>query len=859
MDEIEKKSPLVYFIARNMTMHKWLRWCWTTALVMALPWASPAQIVINEVLADNGAAVRNGEGYPKSYVELYNPTANSVNLEGWYLTNNTNVNERFKYAFPPGTVIQPFEFLVVWCHKITNGPGLYTGFDLKKATDEVGLYRGPTNAPTLVDYVRFGFQIEDLSISRYPDGSGSWQLTTPTPAADNAVPIPLGTPRALLFNEWLANTPVTDDWFEIFNPATNPPVNMAGLVIQDNGEAAKQKVIPPLSFISSNGFQLFIANDNGSARAPANECNFRLGGDAGDFLLLLPYSGATAAEAIHRIIIEPRQPENVSDGLLPDGNTNNLVRFVVNRSTPGKSNFQLITNIVINEILAHTDPPLMDAIEFYNLTSEPYVLDHYYLSNSEDNPRKYQFPTNTIVPPFGFLVVYEKDFNPDGTGNFPSFTLNSARGDQVVVCSANSRGGALTGYRLSKAFDATANGVSLGRHVKTDGKTDYVPMSRLSLGTSVTANDPPEMITVFVTGRGETNPYPMVGPIVISEIMYHPPDIISGTNRLDDSLNEYIELTNLASTNVPLFTPTEATNRWRLNGGIEYTFPSGVVLPARSSLLVVNFDPSTNAAQLAAFKAKYNIPADFNRIYGPYGGKLANSTMLIELIRPDFAQRPPHPDAGYVPQLLVEKVRYEDQAPWPTNAVDGGGNALHRIAGLYANDETSWYGGPPTPGVYFAANPPSITQPPQSQTVLQGGVATFAVTASGDAPLAYQWWFNGAILGGKTNTSLVLSNVQPANAGTYLVTVSNATAVVTSAPATLTVVTAPIIPPPQPVGGGMLQLTINTASGFTYEVQGSLNLSNWTTLATYSNTGSQVNFSMPMTNGWLFLRARVRP
>jgi hypothetical protein len=384
-------------------------------------------------------------------------------------------------------------------------------------------------------------------------------------------------------------------------------------------------------------------------------------------------------------------------------------------------------------------------------------------------------------------------------------------------------------------------------------------MSRLSLGTSVTASDPPEMMSVFITGRGETNPYPLVGPIIISEIMYHPPDIIEGTNRLDDALNEYIELTNLASTNVPLFTPTEATNRWRLNGGIEYTFPTGVVLPARSSLLVVNFDPATNLTQLAAFKAKYNIPANFDRIYGPYKGKLANSTMLIELIRPDFAQRPPHPDAGYVPQLLVEKVRYEDQAPWPTNFVDGGGNSLHRIAPLYANDETSWLGAPPSPGVFFAANPPSIVQPPQNQTVLQGGTAAFGVSATGDAPLAYQWWFNGATLSGHTSASLVISNVQPANAGTYWVTVSNATATVTSAPATLTVVTAPVLPPPQKNGQGALQLVFNTAAGFNYDIQGSLNLSNWTTLATYSNAGAQVTFTLPITNGWLFLRTRVRP
>ena len=49
---------------------------------------------------------------------------------------------------------------------------------------------------------------------------------------------------------------------------------------------------------------------------------------------------------------------------------------------------------------------------------------------------------------------------------------------------------------------------------------------------------------------------------------------------------------------------------------------------------------------------------------------------------------------------------------------------------------------------------PSITSQPQSRTNTCGVTATFSLAATGDAPLTYQWRFNGANLSGATGTSL---------------------------------------------------------------------------------------------------------
>jgi hypothetical protein len=86
---------------------------------------------------------------------------------------------------------------------------------------------------------------------------------------------------------------------------------------------------------------------------------------------------------------------------------------------------------------------------------------------------------------------------------------------------------------------------------------------------------------------------------------------------------------------------------------------------------------------------------------------------------------------------------------------------------------------------------PSITAHPSSQTVNQGSAVTFSVTASGTAPLAYQWRKNGVDISNATSSSYSLSNVQPSDAGGYSAYVSNSWGNATSNTATLTVNFAP--------------------------------------------------------------------
>lgn len=112
--------------------------------------------------------------------------------------------------------------------------------------------------------------------------------------------------------------------------------------------------------------------------------------------------------------------------------------------------------------------------------------------------------------------------------------------------------------------------------------------------------------------------------------------------------------------------------------------------------------------------------------------------------------------------------------------------------------------------------PPTITGQPTAVALNLGQSATLSVTATGTAPLGYQWRRNGILIAGGTSDSLTLSGVQAGSAGTYTVTVTNAFGTAVSAAANVAVNTPPVItlqPGPQAtVAGGAANYSV-VASG----------------------------------------------
>lgn len=334
--------------------------------------------------------------------------------------------------------------------------------------------------------------------------------------------------------------------------------------------------------------------------------------------------------------------------------------------SPGRPDPEPAPTVVLNEIMAHTDyaDPLHpeydsnDWIELYNPTASAVTLTSWYLSDDAANLKKWAIPPVTIRAGNWLSFDEVTGFHQPITNGFG---LNKAGEELFLAC--------LPGTAQDRVVDA----------VKFKGQAPDVSLGRYPDGA-------PQWRALMPT-RDRANRLAPVG-LVISEFMYHPPDL--GPNQLDNTSDEFVELFNPTPSAVNLF---DTNGVWRLDGAVEFEFPTNTALAPGACLLVVSFDPADGSA-LAAFQSRYAITNLDVPILGPYQDKLANSSERLALERPQLPDQPGDP-YSYV---IVDEVIYGDQAPWPP-AADGAGSSLHRRSLVASgNDPANWLAAAPTPG-----------------------------------------------------------------------------------------------------------------------------------------------------------------
>jgi len=750
-------------------------------------------VILSEVFTKN-ESFTNASGQSVDWVELFNPSTNAVDISNLSLTDDLSRPRR--WVFPQGAAIAPGGHYVVEFDDSEPYSPFNAGFELSADSGAVYLFHRPSVGGALLDSVVYGVQVADLALGRATPGqNNSWTLTAPTRGSGN-VTVPLGDPTALRINEWLPNSAAgEDDWFEIYNPGPRP-VSFAGLFLTDDQSNPLKHFIRPLSFIGAGpeAWVQFIADNN--TAAGGDHVNFQLAATEGIGL----YRFFNNALSTVDVVTYTNAQSGVSYGRLPDGATN-FTAFPDSVSPEEANWLPLANSVVISEALTRATPPLGQSIELRNPSDVDVAIGGWFLSNARKDLQRFQIPPGTVLAARGYVVFNEAQFNPTADDVAPSFALNSFKDDEIFLSVADANG-ALTGYRANVKFGPAADGVSFGRHEKSSGD-DFVAQS---------ARTP-----------GATNAYPLVGPLVINEIHYHPPD--AGTN--DNTLDEFIEIHNPTASPVAAYDLAHPTNTWRLRDAVDFNFPPGVIIPEYNYALVVSFDPATNAPALAAFRTKHGLDNSVV-ILGPWSGKLDNSSDAVELKRPD-APVASGPDAGLVPYILVERVKYSDRAPWPSAAdgnTNGTGFSLQRMIALdYGNDPVNWIAGVPTPGGetgFSGGQVPTITSAPGDLVVAGGSNVIFSVGAAGAAPLSYQWRRNGAAISGATNSVLIILNAQATNAGLYSVLVANQWGVALGGPARLSVQAPPLIaqqPQSRTVIAGSNTTFIVTASGGALQYQ----------------------------------------
>ncbi len=615
--------------------------------------------ILNEIVARSAAG--------PDWVELFNPTGATFDLSGMSL--GKEMTQPGQWVFPSGTTIAASGFLVVRFDgqqpaSVATSTNLNAGLSLDGNGDGVFLFNA-VGQP--VDSVSFGFQVRDFSIGR--SGSGWELLATPTPGQPNASAAVSGSADGLRINEWMADQTGGNDWFELFNTASSP-VRLSGLYLTDDLSSVgkTQMTVAPLSFIGARSWVVWIAD--GDTHQGPNHAAFSLDAD-GEAIRLY----ATNFDAIDTVYFGAQTP-GTSEGRLPDGGNNQVVFGV---STRGESNYLPLSDAVVNEVLAASALPFEDAIELYNPGDQPRSIGGWYLSDDAGDFKKFEIPAGIVLPARGYAVFYENQFNGGGGSQVP-FALDAGRGDSVFLSAADAAGN-LTGYRAQVSFGPSEAGISYGRFLTSAGE-EFVPLSAHTFGA-----DSAQTVQDFRAGTGQTNAYAAVGPVVINEVMYHPATEVAGL--------ECIELYNSGAQAVPLFDPQNPANRWRLRSAVDFDFPGDFTLGPGATVLVVSFDPVTDAAARAQFEAYYGLSTPVTMV-GPFQGKLDNSGETIELLKPLPPPAAPDPDAGYVPYVLVDHVSYLPGPPWPA-AADGMGESLQRVdASAYGNDPVNWTAAAPS-------------------------------------------------------------------------------------------------------------------------------------------------------------------
>ena len=131
-------------------------------------------IVISEFMASNIKALPDGDGYFSDWIEIYNPSGTTINLDGWYLTDDDA--NLIKWQFPDGLDIKAGEFLIVFASDKTyeNNPynypyldsgGYYhTNFSLDKDPGEYLALVAPDGITVIHEYApAFPAQLTDVS------------------------------------------------------------------------------------------------------------------------------------------------------------------------------------------------------------------------------------------------------------------------------------------------------------------------------------------------------------------------------------------------------------------------------------------------------------------------------------------------------------------------------------------------------------------------------------------------------------------------------------------------------------------------------------------------------------------------
>lgn len=441
-------------------------------------------VVINEICLANKSIIATDSGDYPDYIELYNK-GETFNLADFGLANDTQNSKVYSFG---DFVFESGSYLIVYLDginvpfRLNSGGGEYVALVSWDGTviDSASTVKTPTDNVML--RTNEGFEISTEASPGYPNTEEGVRLFR-AGVMDGSM--------ALAINEiFTANDSVLPDFegdycdiIEIKN-ISNAIVSTKGYYVSDT-QADRARFSLPERLLSPGEIMLVFASGKETVTESGEiHSDFRISSDEEIFL------------SFGSKYIKQQSVKCQSNQSLSRVNGANGIEYIEMYATPGFENDEngreALDNsrinseypLVISELLLSQDGvpydgKLRDVIEICNISSETVSTSGWFISDSEDDPYKYDLPDRDLAPNECMLLYAENASGESVCG----FALSSGeavyltgpdfRRSEFVSCAAAGRGYSRS-YTLENGEAVYINSdISIGFANGNDGESAY--------------------------------------------------------------------------------------------------------------------------------------------------------------------------------------------------------------------------------------------------------------------------------------------------------------------------------------------------------------------------------------------------
>ncbi|MDD3242372.1 MAG: lamin tail domain-containing protein [Eubacteriales bacterium] len=421
-------------------------------------------LMLSEVMALNKGAYASADGNYYDWIELYNPTSDAINLEGYALSDN--MEKLSKYVLP-SHVIEAGGYAIIFASGLSGDAipagELHAGFKLSSMGETVYLSDAQGHIMDQTTYDALGI---DQTYAR--TAKDEWEkLDYFTPLCPNTkegyskfLSTRVAPESPVKVNEIMSSNSITTadedgdyvDWMELHN-TSDQPVSLYNYGLSDDSARTKRWVFPDVTLQPGEYLVIYLSGKNKVDPAGKLHANFRMSSYQGTLYFSDP-KGAIIEE-VHIDELETDASYGRIEG------TDQWQ--VYSHPTPGFANTEagfnalqpamyadMTSPVIISEVMNNNKSFLKESssaeayswVELYNRSDASVSLAGWSLSDNTGNYGKWHFPDDASIAPGQYMTVFTSglDKTDSAEGSKKKYHTNfsiSAMGEALILANAD--------------------------------------------------------------------------------------------------------------------------------------------------------------------------------------------------------------------------------------------------------------------------------------------------------------------------------------------------------------------------------------------------------------------------------------